>query len=183
VGEATDAASTVELALARRPDVCLVDAALPGNALKAVAAIARQAPQTATVVLAASGDSPGLLAVLQRGASGYLPKDMGSVELAKALRATRKGEPALCRAMVPTLIRQVQKRPQRRIATPEGLTKLSLRELDVAELLSTGHGTAEIAGQLGLSPVTVRRHVSSVVRKLGAPDRQAAVLVLNRSRR
>jgi DNA-binding NarL/FixJ family response regulator len=183
VGEATDAASTVEKTLRSRPDVCLVDAALPGNALNAAAAIARRSPQTAIVVLADSADSSGLLAALQRGASGYLPKDVGPHELAKALRATLRGEPALPRAMLPALIKQVRRRLPQRLATPEGHPELSVRESDVADLLRSGCGTAEIAGELGLSPVTVRRHVSSVVRKLGAPDRQAAVRVLNRLQR
>jgi DNA-binding NarL/FixJ family response regulator len=61
--------------------------------------------------------------------------------------------------------------------------ELTVREWDVAELLRDGLNTAEIAGRLGVSPVTVRRHTGSVLKKLGAPDRQAAVRALNSSTR
>jgi DNA-binding NarL/FixJ family response regulator len=85
--------------------------------------------------------------------------------------------------MLPALIEQVRGRPQRQIALPDGPVELTVREWDVAELLRDGLSTAEIAGRLGVSPVTVRRHMGSVLRKLGAPDRQAAVRALRVSGR
>jgi two-component system nitrate/nitrite response regulator NarL len=179
VGEADDAASTVSAAVRTRPDICLVDVVMPGNGLNAVAAIARRSPPTTIVVLTGSADSADLLAALERGASGYLLKGMASVDLAKTLRAARSGESALSRAMLPALIQQVRGRPQRRIALPDGPVELTVREWDVAELLRDGLDTAEIAGRLGVSPITVRRHMASVLKKLGAPDRQAAVRALN----
>jgi DNA-binding NarL/FixJ family response regulator len=108
---------------------------------------------------------------------------MPSGELAKTLRAARNGEPALSRAMLPALIQQVRGRPQRRLALPGGPVELTVREWDVAELLRDGLNTAEIAGRLGVSPVTVRRHMASVLKKLGTPDRQAAVRALRASGR
>ena len=178
VGEAADAAATVAAAVRTRPDVCLVDIVMPGNGLNAVAATARRSPATTIVVLTVSSDPADLLAALERGASGYLLKGMASTELAKTLRAARNGEPALSRAMLPALIEQVRRRPQRRIALPDGPTELTLREWDVAELLRDGFDTGEIAGRLGVSPITVRRHVAAVLKKLGAPDRRAAVRAL-----
>jgi two-component system NarL family response regulator len=183
VGEAADAASTVSTAVRTRPDICLVDVVMPGNGLNAVAAIARRSPATTIVVLTVSSDPGDLLAALERGASGYLLKGMPASELAKTLRAARNGEPALSRAMLPALIRQVRGRPQRRIALPGGPVELTVREWDVAELLRDGLNTAEIARRLGVSPVTIRRHTGSVLKKLGAPDRQAAVGALNSSTR
>jgi len=183
VGETADAAATVSAAVRERPDICLVDVVIPGNGLNAVTAIARRSPATTIVVLTVSSDSADLLAALERGASGYLLKGMRSGELAKTLRAARNGEPALSRAMLPALIHQVRGRPQRQIALPDGPVELTVREWDVAELLRDGLSTIEIAGRLGLSPVTVRRHVASVLKKLGAPDRQAAIRVLKTSQR
>jgi two-component system nitrate/nitrite response regulator NarL len=179
VGEAADAASTVSTAVQTRPDVCLVDVVMPGNGLNAVAAIARRSPATTIVVLTVSSAPADLLAALERGASGYLLKGMPAGELAKTLRAARNGEPALSRAMLPALIQQVRGRPQRRIALRDGPVELTVREWDVAELLRDGLNTAEIAGRLGVSPITVRRHMASVLKKLGVPDRQAAVRALN----
>ena len=183
VGEAADAASAVSTAVEMRPDICLIDFVMPGNGLNAIAAIARRSPATTIVVLTASADSADLLAALERGASGYLLKGVAAGELGKTLRAARNGEPALSRAMVPALIRQVRGRPQRQIALPSGRVELTVREWDVAELLREGFGTADIAGRLGVSPVTVRRHMASVLKKLGVPDRPAAVRALKSSRR
>jgi two-component system nitrate/nitrite response regulator NarL len=181
VGEAESAATAVAAAVRLRPDICLVDAALPGNGLSAVSAIARRSPATTIVVLAASPDSTGLLAALERGASGYLLKETMPGLLAKTLRAARLGEPALARAMVPALIDHMRGRPQRRLLRSGSPVQLTAREWDVAELLRDGYTTQEIAERLGLSPVTVRRHVASMVRKLGASDRQAAVRLLKPS--
>ena len=178
VGEAEGAMAAVAAAVRLRPDICLVDAALPGSGLSAVSAIARRSPATTVVVLAAALDAAGLLAALERGASGYLLKETMPGELAKTLRAARLGEPALARAMVPALINHVRGRPQRRLLMAGRPVGLTAREWDVAELLRDGRTTLEIAERLGLSPVTVRRHVSSMLRKLGTPDRQAAVRVL-----
>jgi DNA-binding NarL/FixJ family response regulator len=183
VAETSDASTTISAAARRRPDVCLVDAGLPGNGLNAVTAIARESPAIVIVVFATSSDPADLAAAFQRGASGYLLKGIASDELAKALRATRQGEAALSRAMLPALIDQVRGRSRRRITVPEGRSKLTSRESDVAALLCDGLSTGEMAGRLGLSPVTVRRHVGSMLRKLGAPDRQAAVRVLKQSER
>ena len=181
VGEAADAATAVAAAVRLHADICLVDAALPGNGLNAVSAIARRSPATTIVVLAAAADSDVLLAALERGASGYLLKGIPPHELAKTLRAARLGEPAVSRAMVPALIAHVRGRPQRRLTLAGGPVELTAREWDVAELLRDGLTTVEIAERLGLSPVTVRRHVASMLAKLGAADREAAVRLLRPS--
>jgi two-component system, NarL family, nitrate/nitrite response regulator NarL len=178
VAEARDAATAVAQAASAQPDICLIDIAMSGNGLNAVSAIARQSPRTTIIVLTLSSEAGDLLASLERGASGYLLQGIGAEELAKSLRATRLGEPALSRAMVPALIRQVRGRPQRRISMPDGPVELTVREWDVAELLRDGLNTVEIGHRLGVSPVTVRRHAASVMHKLGAGDRRAAVRVL-----
>jgi DNA-binding NarL/FixJ family response regulator len=183
VGEASDATSAVSATVQARPDVCLVDVAMPGNGLDAVAAIARHSPSTTVVALTGSPDPAELVEALERGASGYLQKTVASDELAKTLRASRLGEPALSRALLPALMRQVRSRPERRVTTPGGPVELTAREWEVSTLLRNGFTTREIADRLGLSPVTVRRHVSSVLKKLGARDRQAAVRALTSSDR
>jgi two-component system nitrate/nitrite response regulator NarL len=183
VGEAADAVSAVSATAQARPDVCLVDVAIRGNGLNAVAAIARQSPATTIVALTVSPDVAELLEALARGASGYLQKGIEAEELARTLRATRLGEPALSRSLLPALMEQVRSRPRRQITMPEGPVELTAREWEVSMLLRNGFTTREIAGRLGLSPVTVRRHVSSILKKLGAGDRQAAVRTLTLSDR
>jgi two-component system, NarL family, nitrate/nitrite response regulator NarL len=178
VAESSNASAAVAKAVETQPDICLLDIEMPGNGLNAVSAIARQSPRTTIVVLTHSSDSADLLASLERGASGYLLKGIGTDDLAKSLRATRLGEPALSRAMVPALIRQVRGRPQRRISMPDGPVELTVREWDVAELLRDGLNTVEIGNRLGVSPITVRRHAASLMHKVGAGDRKAVIRVL-----
>jgi DNA-binding NarL/FixJ family response regulator len=178
VAEAADTTSAVAAAVTTHPDICLIDIDMEGNGMNAVAAITRRVPGSTIVVLTTSSDSADLLAALKRGASGYLLKGIPAEELAKTLIAARLGEPALSRAMVPALIDQVRSRPQRRLTMPDGPIELTGREWDVAELLRDGLNTVEIARRLSLSPVTVRRHAASLLKKLGAPNRAAAVRAL-----
>jgi DNA-binding NarL/FixJ family response regulator len=178
VAEVDEASGVVEAVTAHRPDVLLVDSNLPGRSLGAIARVARRFPATTIVVMGVATDPVGALAALERGASGYLSKWMRPGELAKTLRAARLGEPAVPRAVLPALISRVRAQPPRRVLLVEGSVELTVRERDVAELLRDGVGTGEMADELGLSPVTVRRHISSLLRKLGAPDREAAVRLL-----
>jgi DNA-binding NarL/FixJ family response regulator len=175
-------ASTVDdaLALAARddPDLCLVGMQLPGGGLAAVARIVKAVPSTTVVVLAAGVSDGDVVAALERGALGYLAEDIGHDELAASLRAAAKGEPALPRALVPLLVDHVRRGTRRRVVLPSGVVQLTAREWDVGELLRDGHATREIADRLGLSPVTVRRHVALLMKKLGAVDRSAAVETL-----
>lgn len=178
VGEAADKASAVGAAARLRPSLCLLDASLPGGGLSAVAAIARRSPTTTIVVLTDFPASAGLLETLERGASGYLPRKIGSATLAKALAAACRGEPALSRRMVASLAAQLRRQQPRRLELGDSRVELTGREWDVAEHLLDGLTTLEMADRLALSPVTVRRHVGSLLQKLGAPDRATAVQLL-----
>ena len=178
VGEARTVKEAVELAIQEAPDVSLVDLRLPGNGLAAVAQIVKAVPATSVVVLAEANEASDVVAVLERGASGYLLKSMGGDELAASLRAAASGEPALSRALVPLLVYQVLRGSRRRVTLPSGAVSLTAREWEIGELLRDGHATREIAVRLGLSPVTVRRHVGLLVKKLGAENRAAAVEAL-----
>jgi DNA-binding NarL/FixJ family response regulator len=130
------------------------------------------------VVLAEIEDKSDVLAVFERGASGYLLKAIGPNELATSLRAAANGEPALSRALVPLLVSQVRRGHRRHLTLPSGVVVLTAREWDVGELLRDGHPTREIAARLGLSPVTVRRHVGLLMKKFGAADREAVIEAL-----
>jgi len=182
-GEAADVPTAVAAGGATKPDICLVDIDVPGGGLNVVAAVARRSPATTVIVLTTSSDSRDLVESLEHGASGYLLKTIAADELVRTLRAAGLGEPALSRALVADLINRVRGRAPRRITLPGGAVDLTAREWDVAELLRDGMNTAQISQRLGLSPVTVRRHVSSVSRKLGAPDRAVAIELLKTFRR
>jgi DNA-binding NarL/FixJ family response regulator len=167
--EAVDTVSAVAEAQRARPDICLIDLELPGNAISAVAQIVRRVPTTTVVVLASAADPTDLIAVLECGASGYLLKEIRQDELARTLRAAHAGEPALPRSLVPYVIDHIRHARHERSTRGAALTP---REREVADLVKAGLSTEEIAARLGLSPVTVRRHTASLARKSGAAGRR-----------
>jgi two-component system, NarL family, nitrate/nitrite response regulator NarL len=178
VAEVTDAAAAIVAATRLQPDVCLIELELPGEGLNAIGRIANASPKTLIVVLSESARADDVVAAFTRGASGYLLKGLSGELLASALRAAFNGEPALSRSLVPHLVDEIRRGSVRRIALPDGSVTLTAREWEVGELLRDGLSTAEIAERLGVSPVTVRRHVSLLLRKLRASNRAAAVETL-----
>ena len=178
VGEPGDAVAAVPATIAALPDIVLIDIEMPGGGLDAVAAIATGSPRTTIIVLTVSSDSRDLLASLERGAAGYLLKNANAEELTSALRGTRQGQSALSPAMAPALVNHLRGSMKRQISMPTGPVKLTNREWDVAELLREGFNTDEISQRLGISPVTVRRHIASILKKLGTTNRTAAVRAL-----
>lgn len=180
-GQATTAADAVETALRERPDVCLLDGELPGGALDAVARLAAELPDMPIVVLAHSDDAEALLAAFAAGADGYLLKDVDAERLAHALRGAVAGDAALSRSLAGLLVEDFRGRKRAReapVLRDRGI-ELTDREYEVLAMLRGGLDTNVMAGRLGISPVTVRRHVSELLRKLGVPDREAAARLLD----
>lgn len=178
VAEAGDASSALAAATRLRPDVCLIEPELPGEGLGAIGRIAKASPQTLIVALSRSDRGDDVVAAFTRGASGYLLKGVSDERLGRTLRSALLGEPALSRSLVPHLVDEIRRGSSRRLALPDGPVTLTAREWEVGELLSEGRSTGEIAERLGVSPVTVRRHVSLLLQKLGVGSRQAAVETL-----
>ena len=180
VAEAADASTAVKLALEQQPDICLIDVDLPGSGISAAAEITARLPGAAVVMLARSERDSELLAALRAGAVGYLLMDTDPVRLPHALRGAIEGEAAIPRRLVSLLIDEFRSREGRRRLPLSGrrAARVTSREWDVAELMRDGLTTAEIAERLYVSPVTVRRHVSAIVRKLEVPDRDSALEVL-----
>jgi DNA-binding NarL/FixJ family response regulator len=179
VGEAADCESAVRAVSRERPDVCLLDVGMRGGGIQAAASIATESPETSVVMLSTSNQIGDVLAALRAGAVGYLPKDTRPDRLPHALRGVLKGEAALPRALVWTLLQEL-----RDFTAPAaepirvGAVELTLRESEVLRLLSSGLSTAQVGVQLSVSPVTVRRHISGGIAKLGVSDRDAAMLVV-----
>ena len=178
LGETADAASTVAAALRLRPDICLIELELPDDGLHAIGRIARSATETLIVILSRSNRRQDVVNALTRGASGYLLKGISGERLASTLRAAHEGEPALARSLVPFLVDEIRRGSERRLALPAGPVTLTPREWEVGELLCEELTTAEIADRLGVSPVTVRRHVGLLLQKIGARSRKDAIQLL-----
>jgi DNA-binding NarL/FixJ family response regulator len=179
--EAVDAMEAIDLAMRERPDVCLLDIHMPGDGIHAAEAIARAVPEAAVVMLTVSRSDADLFDALRVGASGYLLKDIDPVRLPLALNGVLSGEAALPRRLVTLLIEEFRERRRRRRVPLLGRRSVDLtdREWEVLELMREGLSTEEIGARLFIAPVTVRTHVSAILRKLHVPNREAAVALLS----
>lgn len=183
VADAADAQTAIDGALRERPDICLIDLDMPGSGLSAIAPIVKRVPQTLVIVLTVSDRTGDLRTAIAHGASGYLLKGMSGTELATVLGAAYRGKSAVSTAVIPQLVAELRRVSGRRLVLPTGAISLTDREWEVAELLRDGLPSKAIAVQLGLSPITARKHVASLVKKLGARDRKTAVQTLQAFKR
>ncbi len=179
--EVPSGSAAVEAAVAERPDVCLLDIRMPGGGIAAASEIARELPDAAIVMLTVSRDDADLFDALRAGACGYLLKDVDRAELPDALRGALAGEAPLPANLVARLIEEFRERGRRKrlLLKRNPGVQLRNREWEVLELLREGLSTAEIAQRLFIAEVTVRTHVSSILKKLRVPDREAAVQLLD----
>jgi DNA-binding NarL/FixJ family response regulator len=164
--EAEDAEQAIAAAEHEQPDVCLVGLEVPGGGIAAARRIREVSPGSAVIVLATSPDVDDLLASVQAGAIGYVSSDIDPASLRRTVAAVWAGEAAVPRSMVPALLRELRH-------APVGSNGLTARQDQVLVMLRRGRSTAAIADELGISPVTVRRHISAMVHKFGAEDRTA----------
>ena len=181
VAEASSAGEALTATLRLAPDVCLLSASLPGGAIDVTRMIKAHDAATRVVMLSAIGRNEELFGALRAGADGYLLMTTSPDRLPFAIRGVVNGEAALPRALTAQLIREFRDQGgRRRLAVMAGRSpvELTAREFEVLERLRRHERTAEIARRLGISEVTVRRHVSSILAKLKAPDRKTALAML-----
>jgi DNA-binding NarL/FixJ family response regulator len=178
--EAADAQSAVNAAVRDRPDVCLLGLDLDGQGIRVVNEIASRVPSAAIILLTNRLDEDEFMAAVRAGASGYLTQRLDPARLPHVVRGALRGEPAVPRKFVSRLLDELRTREHRRtfVLADKGRVSLTTREWEVAELLLRSASTSEIATQLGVAPVTVRRHVGSVERKLGVATRAEVVALL-----
>jgi DNA-binding NarL/FixJ family response regulator len=178
--EAADAESAVDAAVRDRPDVCLLGLDPSGQALQVVTEIATRVPSAAVILLTSRLDEDEFMAAMRAGASGYLTHTLDPSRLPHVVRGALRGEPAVPRQFVSRLLDELRTRERRRSVVLAGKGRISLtaREWEVVELLLRAATTSEIADELGVAPVTVRRHLGSVERKLGVRSRAEVVELL-----
>lgn len=181
VAEVATAQAAVTEALRLRPDVCLLAIHLPGGGIEATKRIRDALPRTKIVMLTGSERDEDLFGSLRAGADGYLMASTSVHRLPHAIRGVVNGEAALPRQMTARLIREYRdrgRRPVPRLVVMGRTIELTVREFEVLERLRKREHTGEIAVQLGISDITVRRHVSTALRKLGVSSRSDAVDLL-----
>jgi len=174
VGQAASGEEAVRLAAQHVPDVVLMDLVMPGvDGVDATRRVKQVSPRSQVVVLTSYHEDEHIFPALRAGALSYLLKDLGSAELADAIRKAAAGEAILHPRVAARVIQELQG------AAPDKLnpyTGLSERELEILRLIAEGLSNADIAARLVLSEKTVKGHVSNLLGKLHLADRtQAAV--------
>ena len=169
VGTAADGAEGVAATIALRPDVVLMDLAMPNvDGVAATRRIVAEAPETRVVVLTSFSDNRRIHDALDAGARGYLLKDAEASEVVRAIRAAARGEAPLD----PRVARAVLARG----TTPAPLAGMTAREREVLALLGTGMANKVIARRLGISEATVKAHLTRIFRQIGVTDRTQAAI-------
>lgn len=182
IGEAVDGAEALKRVNELEPTAVLWDLRMPNaDGLEATRLIKAQHPNTAVIVMADCENDEMVIGAIRAGANGYLQKDASRELLVRAIGAAAAGgvvvEAAALRKAIDHLS---QSQPAAaRYRMPSGAPQLSERELKVLKLLGEGQTNREIGSSLGLAEITVKKHVQSIVCKLGAADRtQAATTAL-----
>ena len=162
-GEAEDAEQAIRAAKREQPDLCLIGDHIAGDGIAAIRGVTRAAPGCSVVVLAQVDDADRLLDCVRAGAVGYVPGALDAERLKRVIRAAAANEAVVPRSMVLELVLELR-------GGGGGADALTARESQVLGMLRRGHRTADIADRLAIAPVTVRRHISELVRKLGVEN-------------
>jgi DNA-binding NarL/FixJ family response regulator len=181
VAEAEDREAAVRAALRMHPEIVLVSVDLPGGGIAGVRTISDRLPAARVVVISARPSGEELVTAVLAGACGYLTVGMSLTRLPAALRGVLAGEVALPRSQTRHLLEALRFRDAGRASIAQRTAaNLTEREWEVLQLLAADASTATMAQQLEISEVTVRRHVSSLLGKLGVRDRAAAADIFRR---
>ena len=170
VAEASTGVEAINHFKQHRPDVTLMDLQMPGMpGIEAIVSIRSEFPNARIIVLTTYQGDVQIMRALKAGARAYLLKRQISVELLDVIRAVHAGQ------------KRISPEVAVELAEHSGEDQLTPREIDVLQLMATGNSNKEIAALLSIGAETVKRHVTSILSKLGANDRtKAANLALKR---
>jgi DNA-binding NarL/FixJ family response regulator len=162
-----DSREAVRRSIETHPDVVLIDHAMPVlNGTEAAGMIRERCPQTHVIILSMYSNRVHVLRALQAGATGYVVKKSAAKEVVDAIRVVHKGGRFLSKQLADSVIDQVV----HKTASEDPLERLSSRERQVLQMLAEGHGVADIATSLSLSPKTVETYRARMMEKLDIHD-------------
>ena len=166
--EETELDQAIRAAKREQPDIAFIGREVGGDWRALVRGVCRAAPMCAVVVLAQTSDADDMLESVRAGAVGYVPGVLDADRIRRVFHALEGSEAIVPRAMVNELLSELR-------GTHNAENGLTGREAQVLGMLRRGHSTAWIAERLQIAPVTVRRHISELVHKLGVESRSDLV--------
>ena len=176
VSEVGDGREAVREAIAHKPDVAIVDVAMPLlNGIDATQQIVRRVPETRVLMLSMHADEAYVMRALQAGATGYMVKDAAGKELLKAIEVVAAGR----RYFSPAIERLLQDENDPRTAASgfaDRYETLSAREREIFQLIAEARSNKEVAALLDISPATVETHRARILQKLGVHNIAEVVL-------
>jgi DNA-binding NarL/FixJ family response regulator len=176
IAEAANGDQALALALVHNPDVLVLDIQMPGKTgIEVTGALRAAGNRMGVLIMTAYDDQPYILGAIQAGANGYILKTAEPEELAEAVHDVYEGKSVLA----PELMQRVLGQMISHSTTPAGLAMdaLSLREIEVLQLVARGYTNKAVGAQLGISDRTVQGHLASVFSKLQAQSRTDAVMI------
>jgi DNA-binding NarL/FixJ family response regulator len=182
VGEASAGAEALKIVRELAPDVVVMDLNMPGmSGVEATRHITGFAPLTRVVVLTISDQDGDVMDAILAGACGYLLKDSSIQELMSGIRAAAIGEALISPHIASKVLQRVRATSASTEAAETIRSELSDREIEVLKLIANGKDNADIAGELCISPKTVKNHISNILMKLQIENRIHAAVYAVRS--
>ena len=177
VGEAADGAQAIRMVRELAPDVVVMDLNMPGmTGVEATRQVTSLAPLTRVVVLTISDQDEDVMNAILAGACGYLMKDSSIQDLMQGIRAAAVGESLISPHIAAKVLQRMRATGTSEQDAETIRAELSDREIEVLKLIANGKDNAQIAGELHISPKTVKNHISNILMKLQIDNRiQAAV--------
>ena len=171
IGEAPDGRQAVTLAVKLRPDVVLMDIAMPLlNGLEATRQLLKAVPEAKVLILSAHGDDAYVENATESGARGFLLKQTSSHDVCRAIREVHRGELFFSIPIANRLQRLNPKARDRAGVLKQKPLKLTSREMEVLQLIAEGQANKQIASSLSISSKTVEKHRARLMEKLGIHD-------------
>lgn len=179
IGQASNGQEAVDLAMSLHPDVILMDIQMPVlNGVTATLRLKQSLPECRVIALTTFDDKETVFDVLRAGAVGYLLKDVGSAQLAEAIRVTARGDSILEPSVAAKVVAEFSRVSPLATATRSEVLPepLSEREIEVLRLVTSGFSNREIAAKLFISTGTAKTHIHHLCGKLGVRNRTEAAM-------
>lgn len=176
IDEAGDGQGAINVTRSCRPDIVLMDINMPGtNGIEATRVIKREMPSVGIIALTIHDEEEYVLELVRAGVSGYVLKDISPVKLIETIKLVARGDSVIDSSITNKVLHEITRLSRNR-RIKEDWETLTVREMDVLNLMAEGCSNKEIARKLMISEKTVKNHITNIFRKLQVDDRTQAVL-------